>query len=64
MLERMIAKAQAVAAQRRNAQIERLAQDTPPSGITITRTEEGVVLSGKRLRRRLITDPALRSFGR
>ena len=64
MLERMIAKAQAVAAQRRNAQIERLAQDTPPPGITITRTEDGVVLSGKRLRRRLITDPALRSFGR
>ena len=64
MFERIIGKAQAVAAQRRNAQIERLVQVTPPPGITITRTEDGVVLSGKRLRRRLITDPALRSFGR
>jgi hypothetical protein len=64
MLERIIGQVQAVAAQKRNAQIERLVQLTPPPGITITRTEEGVVLSGKRLRRRLITDPALRSFGR
>lgn len=64
MFERMIAKAQALAAQKRNAQIERLERVTPPPGITITRTDDGVVLSGKRLRRRLITDPALRSFGR
>ncbi len=64
MFERIIGKAQAVATQKRNAQIERLVQVTPLPGITITRTEEGVVLSGKRLRRRLITDPALRSFGR
>ena len=64
MFERIIRKAQAVATQKRNAQIERLVQVTPPPGITITRTEEGAVLSGKRLRHRLITDPALRSFGR
>ncbi len=64
MFERIIRKTQARASEKRNAQIERLAQVTPPPGITITRTEEGVVLSGKRLRRRLITDPALRSFGR
>jgi hypothetical protein len=64
MFERIIGTAQAIATQKRNAQIERLVQVTPPPGITITRTEEGVVLSGKRLRRRLITDPALRSFGR
>jgi len=64
MFERIIGTAQAVATQTRKAQIERLVQVTPLPGITITRTEEGVVLSGKRLRRRLITDPALRSFGR
>ena len=64
MFERIIRKAQAVATQKRNAQIERLVQVTPLPGITIARSEEGVVLSGKRLRRRLITDPALRSFGR
>ena len=64
MFERIIGKAQAVAVQRRNAQIARLAQVTPPPGITVTRTVDGIVLSGKRLRRRFITDPALRSFGR
>ena len=64
MFERIIGTAQAVAAQKRTAQIERLVQVTPPPGITIIRTEEGVVLSGKGLRRRLITDPTLRSFGR
>lgn len=64
MFERIIGKAQAIATQKRNAQIERLVQVTPLPGITITRSEEGVVLSGKGLRRRLITDPALRSFGR
>jgi len=64
MFERIIRKAQAIATQKRNAQIERLVQATPLPGITLTRSEEGVVLSGKRLRRRLITDPAVRSFGR
>lgn len=64
MFERMIAKARALAAQKRNAQIARLAQLTPPPGITVAPTEDGIVLSGKRLRRRFITDPALRSFGR
>ena len=64
MFERTIGTAQAIAAQKRTAQIERLVQVTPPPGITITRTEEGVILSGRRLRRRLITDPTLRSFGR
>jgi hypothetical protein len=64
MFERMIAKAQALAAQRCNAQIARLMKVTPPPGITVTRTEDGIVLSGKRLRRRFITDPVLRSFGR
>jgi len=64
MFERIIRKAQAIATQKRNAQIERLVRVTPLPGITLTRSEEGVVLSGKRLRRRLITDPAVRSFGR
>ena len=64
MFERIIKKVQAVAAQKRDAQIARLAQVTPPPGITVARSEDGIVLSGKRLRRRFITDPVLRSFGR
>ena len=64
MFERIIRKAQAIAAQKRDVQIVRLAQVTPPPGITVAPTEDGIVLSGKRMRRRLITDPALRSFGR
>ncbi len=64
MFERIIGKAQAIVAQKRNAQIERLVQVTPPPGITVARSEDGIVLSGKRLRRRFITDPVLRSFGR
>lgn len=64
MFEQLLSKAQTVAAQCRSAQIERLADTIPPPGITITRTDEGVVLSGKHLRRRLVTDATLRSFGR
>ena len=64
MFERIIKKAQALAAQKRDAQIARLAQVTPPPGITVARSEDGIVLSGKRLRRRFITDPVFRSFGR
>ena len=64
MFERIIRKAQAIAAQKRDVQIVRLAQVTPPPGITVARSEDSIVLSGKRLRRRFITDPALRSFGR
>lgn len=64
MFERIIKKVQAEAARKRDAQIARLAQVTPPPGITVARSEDGIVLSGKRLRRRLITDPVLRSFGR
>lgn len=64
MFEQLLSKAQTVAAERQSAQIDRLANETPPPGITITRTDEGVVLSGKRLRRRFITDATLRSFGR
>ncbi len=64
MFEHILEKAQARAEQLRSARIERLAETAAPPGITVNRTEDGIVLSGKRLRRRLITDVALRSFGR
>lgn len=64
MFEHLLSRAQTLAAHRRAAQVERLIADAPPPGITVTRSEEGVVLSGRGLRRRLITDAVLRSFGR
>jgi hypothetical protein len=44
--------------------IDRLDQIQPPPGITVEATDNGVILSGKRLRRRMLTDPHLRNFGR
>jgi hypothetical protein len=35
-----------------------------PAGITASAIEGGIVLSGKRLRRRIIEDPKLRNFTR
>lgn len=35
-----------------------------PAGVTAERAEGGIVISGKRLRRQMITDPQLRNFGR
>lgn len=64
MFEPLVSRAQAIVADRRAAQIDRLAETAPPPGVTVTRTEDGVVLSGKRLRHRLVTDAALRSFGK
>lgn len=64
MFEHLLDRAQLRAQQHRSARIKRLAETAAPPGVTVTRTEDGIVLSGKRLRRRLITDAALRGFGR
>lgn len=64
MFEQLLAKTEVAAEARRIAQIDRLASVVPPPGVTVTQTDDGVVLSGRRLRRRLVTDAALRSFGR
>lgn len=64
MFETLLNRAQDLAERGRAARIERLAGDMPPPGITITRTSDGVILSGKRLRRRFVIDATVRSFGR
>ena len=64
MFENLLRRATDLADHARAARIERLAGELPPPGITITRTSDGVVLSGKRLRRRFVTDASLRSLGR
>jgi hypothetical protein len=44
--------------------ILRLAALTLPPGITSETSADGVILRGKNLKHRVITDPNLRSFGR
>ena len=50
------------------AQVERtilrLASMSLPPGVTSEATRDGVILRGKNLKPRVITDPDLRNFGR
>jgi hypothetical protein len=58
----MLAGARRAEAARLQA-IDRLAaRVTPPKGVSIEASEKGLILWGKRLRWRMITDPILRSF--
>lgn len=51
-----------------DAQVERtilrLASMSLPPGVTSEATRDGVILRGKNLKPRVITDPDLRNFGR
>ena len=64
MLEKLTTAAEGKAAEAVKRQIDRLAQSPTPPGITAAATDSGIVLTGKGLRRRLLTDPILRNFGR
>jgi hypothetical protein len=44
--------------------IARLARKTPPEGVEIKALPNGVQLSGKALKRRMIDDAELRNFGK
>jgi hypothetical protein len=44
--------------------IARIASTPAPPGVQVTALQNGVELSGKRLRRRMIDDPNLRNFGK
>lgn len=64
-LERLTARADMIAASAAvEARDRLLAVAILPEGVTAETTNAGIVLSGKRLRRRMITDPQLRKFGR
>ncbi len=43
--------------------IHRLAARAVPPGVEVKALDDGVELSGKRLKRRMIDDPDLRNFG-
>jgi hypothetical protein len=64
MLEKLTPAAERRVAAAVKRQIDRLAQMPTPPGVTIETTDSGLTLSGKRLRRRMLTDPNLRNFGR
>ena len=64
MLEKLTTAAEGKAAEAVKRQIDRLAQSPTPPDIAATATSSGVTLTGKALRRRILTDPSLRNFGR
>jgi hypothetical protein len=63
MLERLQAAADRRADQLLMRVIHRLATRPVPPGVEVKALSDGVELSGKRLKRRMIDDPSLRNFG-
>ena len=64
MLEKLTASADRQAAHAVKRQIDKLAQTSAPPGVTVEPSDTGITLNGKGLRRRMLTDPSLRNFGR
>lgn len=64
MLERAEERADAAAEKLRRLKISELAATLLPPGVKAEATDDGVLLSGRRLRRRMIDDVQLRNFGR
>jgi hypothetical protein len=64
MFDRLKARADLHADAAKQAIIRRIAGQPTPPGVTATATGDGVILSGRNLRRRMINDTNLRNFGR
>jgi hypothetical protein len=64
MFERLQAEAEKRADRLLMRIIRHLAARAVPPGVEVKALDEGVELSGKRLKRRMIDDPNLRNFGR
>jgi hypothetical protein len=64
MLEKLTTAAERRVAIAVKQQIDRLAQTPTPPGVMVESADDGLTLSGKQLRRRMLTDPELRNFGR
>lgn len=62
--ERLKAKAESLGDSRVAQICDQLMATDCPLGVRLERTEDGVCLIGKNLRRRMIDDARLRSFGR
>jgi len=64
MFERLQAAADRQADRLLVRAIRHLSDRPAPPGVEVSPLPEGVMLTGKRLRERLIEDPALRNFGK
>jgi hypothetical protein len=64
MFERLSTRAARLAEDVKDKTIADIAARPVPAGVSATATPDGVTLSGKRLRRRFLNDPALRNFAR
>lgn len=64
MLERLTQAAEERAAAAVASQISRIAQTPTPPGVAVEANADGVILLGKNLRRRMLTNANLRNFGR
>jgi hypothetical protein len=62
MMEQLLKRGQAIAQARVEAAVDaRLTRPLPP-GISAERIDTGIMLSGRGLRRRFVTDAAVRAF--
>lgn len=60
MMERLLKRGQTIGAARAEAAVDALIVKPLPPGIAVERTSTGITLSGQALRRRYVTDAALR----
>lgn len=64
MIEKLTQAAEERAAAAVAKQISRIAQTPTPPGVSVEANADGVILLGKNLRRRMLTNANLRNFGR
>lgn len=64
MLERLNQRAAWLARVAQQRAINRLSAAETPDGVSITTTDDSIILSGRDLRAALINDPRIRRFGR
>lgn len=64
MLEKLAKAGNHIAADAVTRAITKLSETPAPAGVHVEAMEDGVLLSGRRLRRRMLDDPQLRNFGK
>jgi hypothetical protein len=61
-MDRLLKRGQQIGEARADAAADALAARSLPLGIRVERSDTGIMLSGRSLRRRYISDAALRAF--
>ena len=62
MMEQLLKRGQAIGAARAEAAVDALMAKPLPPGIEVERASTGITLSGRGLRRRYVTDAAMRAL--